>query len=39
MKIVIENADTNDFYELAKLARQGKIHTFYMIDEDEDEDE
>ena len=35
MKIVIENADTNDFNELAKLARQGKIHTFYMTDEEE----
>ena len=35
MRIVIENADTNDFDELAKLARQGKINTFYMTDENE----
>lgn len=35
MKIVIENADENDFNELAQLARKGRIHTFYMADEDE----
>lgn len=35
MKIVIENADENDFNELAQLARIGRIHTFYMTDEDE----
>jgi len=35
MKIVIENADQNDFNELAQLARIGRIHTFYMTDEDE----
>ena len=36
MKIIIEDADFNDFDELAKLARQGKIHTFCMTDEDEE---
>ena len=35
MRIIIENADSNDFNELAKLARQGKIHTFCMTDEEE----
>lgn len=35
MKIVIENADENDFNELAQLARIGRIHTFYLTDEDE----
>ena len=35
MKIVIENADENDFNELAQLARTGRIHTFCMTDEDE----
>lgn len=35
MRIVIENADFDDFNELAKLARQGKINTFCMTDEDE----
>lgn len=35
MKIIIENADARDFNELANLARQGKIHTFYMTDEEE----
>ena len=35
MKIIIENADQRDFNELANLARQGKIHTFYMTDEDD----
>ena len=32
-RIIIDNADTNDFNELAKLAREGKIHTFCMTDE------
>jgi len=35
IRIIIENADDRDFNELANLARQGKIHTFYMTDEDE----
>ena len=35
MKIIIENADQRDFNELANLARHGKIHTFYMTDEEE----
>ena len=35
MKIIIENADSNDFNELANLARAGKIHTFCMTDEEE----
>lgn len=35
MKIIIENADARDFNELANLARQGKINTFYMTDEEE----
>ena len=36
MKIVIENADFDDFNELAKLARQGKINTFCMTDEEDE---
>lgn len=35
MRIIIENADNDDFNELAKLARAGKIHTFCMTDEEE----
>lgn len=35
MRIIIENADERDFNELANLARQGKIHTFYMTDEED----
>lgn len=35
MRIVIENADQRDFNELAQLARIGRIHTFYMTDEEE----
>lgn len=35
MRIIIENADNDDFNELAKLAREGKIHTFCMTDEEE----
>ena len=34
MRIIIENADQNDFNELAKLARAGKINTFCMTDEE-----
>lgn len=33
MRIIIKNADSNDFNELAKLAREGKIHTFCMTDD------
>lgn len=36
MRIIIKNADFDDFNELAKLARQGKINTFCMTDEDEE---
>ena len=32
MRIIIDNADQKDFNELAKLAREGKIHTFCMTD-------
>lgn len=35
MRIIIEKADSDDFNELAKLARAGKIHTFCMTDEEE----
>lgn len=35
MKIIIEDADARDFQELANLARQGKIHTFCMTDEED----
>ena len=35
MKILIEDADFNDFNELANLARQGKIHTFCLTEEKE----
>lgn len=35
MRIIIENADNDDFNELANLARAGKIHTFCMTDEEE----
>lgn len=34
MRIIIENADKNDFNELAKLARAGKINTFCMTDDE-----
>ena len=34
MRIIIENADQNDFNELAKLARAGKINTFCMTDDE-----
>lgn len=36
MRIIIKDADFNDFNVLAKLARQGMIHTFCMTDEDEE---
>lgn len=34
MRIIIDNADQNDFNELAKLARAGKINTFCMTDDE-----
>ena len=36
MKIIIKNADFDDFNELAKLARQGKINTFCMTDKEDE---
>lgn len=39
MRIIIDNADQNDFNELAKLARAGKINTFRMTDDERPQDE
>lgn len=39
MRIIIENADQNDFNELAKLARAGKINTFCMTDDERPQEE